>query len=126
MFRYRDVLAHPGRDSVIYNALQDYAPDIMLGEMFYQCTPIIARDLNVSWINYWAIGPMEPFFTSLWRGNKHRLFVPNPLSYFPQNDAGIITQRMVGSPAMQPISWRATAANSCNKVICDVCKSPKL
>ena len=65
--------------------------------MFYTCTALVAQKLNLHWVNYWAIAPVEPCFTTLWFGSNRALYVPNPLSYKPQTWMRVTTQHMVGS-----------------------------
>jgi hypothetical protein len=65
--------------------------------MVYPCTALLASKLNVSWVNFWALSPLEPQFTSiLWQSNR-RLFIPNPLAYFPQMDLRVTSQHLVGA-----------------------------
>lgn len=74
---------------------QDSRPQRLLGTTFYTCTLILASKLDVPLVSYFPAGPFEPFFTTLWRGSNRRAFLPNPLSYFPQQDMCTTTQHMV-------------------------------
>lgn len=56
---------------------------------------VLASKLDIPYVNFWFISPVEPFQTSLWRTSSRNFFTPNPLAYFPQKDSGIQTQYMV-------------------------------
>ncbi len=77
-------------------AVQDFGADVLLGEMFYPCTALLANRLQLPWVNYWAIAPLEPHFTSPWASTNRRLLQPKPLSYFPQSWMRVSSQHMVG------------------------------
>lgn len=86
--------------------VQEFKPDLILGEMFYPCTALIAWKLSVPWVNYWAVAALEPYLTSLWPESPRRLFVPNPISYFPQIRMKTNTQLMVTSPQSTSCDWQ--------------------
>ena len=71
-------------------ALQDFNADVMLAEMLFFCTPILASKLDKPWINFFPAAPIEPLTTFL-----YHLFLPNPISHNPQSYSQITTQRMV-------------------------------
>ncbi len=76
---------------------------MMLAEAFYSCTGILASRLDLPWVNYFPAAPLEPYLTSIWPSSPRRAFVPNPLSYFPQNTMSTTTQFMVCSfPFLTP------------------------
>ena len=68
---------------------------MILAEILFFCTPILASKLDKPWINFLPIAPFEPFMTSLHSGSNRQLFLPNPISYHPQSYSHITTQRMV-------------------------------
>ena len=78
---------------------QDFDADLMLGEVFYSCTSILASRMDLQWVSYFAAAPLEPYLTSIWPGSARRAFTPNPLSFFPQISMSSTTQFMVGSLA---------------------------
>ena len=79
---------------------QGFRPDLLLGEVCYPCSQLIAARLNVSWVNYWALAPLEPQFTSLYSTSNRRFFFPNPISYFPQMEFRGTSQHLVRGTAI--------------------------
>ncbi len=67
----------------------------MLATTMFPAVPILASRLNISFVNYFPAGAIEPFFTTLYRGSNRRAFLPNPLSYMPQVDLHVTSQHMV-------------------------------
>ena len=79
---------------------QVFDADLMLGEVFYSCTALLASRMDIPWVSYFAAAPLEPFLTSIWSGGNRRAFTPNPLSYFPQISMSTTTQFMVSLLAL--------------------------
>ena len=77
---------------------QAFKPDIMLATTMFPAVPVLASRLNISFVNYFPAGAIEPFFTTLYRGSNRRAFLPNPLSYMPQVDLPVTSQHLVRCP----------------------------
>ena len=74
---------------------QELKPDLLLGTSFFPTVQVLAKRLNISFVDYFPAGAIEPFFTTLWRGSNRRAFLPNPLAYHPQMDMHVTSQYMV-------------------------------
>lgn len=75
--------------------MQGLHADLLLASSMYPCTQVIASKLDRPFVNYFPAGSLEPMMTSLWPGSNRRLFLPNPLSYFPQHGVSVTSQRLV-------------------------------
>jgi hypothetical protein len=80
--------------------LQDLHADVLLASSMYSCTQVLASRLDKPFVNYFPAGAIEPFMTSLWPGSNRRLFLSNPLSYFPQMDLSVTSQHLVRNLAL--------------------------
>ncbi len=88
-------------DLITAAALQEFDPDVMLGESLNPCTALLASVLNKSWVNYWPIALWEPYLSHQW-GAMNQLHLPNPLRYLPQMSMRTSTQYMVRSTSLSP------------------------
>ena len=101
--------------------MQAFNADVMIAEVFTPCTALLANKLDLPWVNHWPIAPVEPFLSSTWIKGNRRLSQPNPLSYHPQFNTRVTTQRMVGSGpfsrnACNNSSSHASPASACTHV----------
>lgn len=81
-------------NATLMSELKEYNPELLLAETLSPCAQIMASKLDVSFVNFWLYGPVEPFATSIWRASNRNAFAPNPIAYFPQKGTGIDTQHM--------------------------------
>ncbi|BDA49336.1 UDP-glucuronosyltransferase 2A1 [Coccomyxa sp. Obi] len=72
--------------------IQALGAELIFGTSFFPCTGTLAYRLDVPIVNFLPAAPIEPYFTSLWRGSNRRLFSSNPLSYVPQMELDFTTQ----------------------------------
>ncbi len=42
--------------------LQDFKADVMIAEIQNPCTPLLAHDLDLPWVNHWPLAPFSTDF----------------------------------------------------------------
>ena len=75
--------------------MQAFDADVLVGEPPHLCIQVLASKLDKVFIGFWPMGPQDRLITSIYPKSGQGAFLPNPLAYVPQADAGIVTQRMV-------------------------------